>query len=580
MIATDGIPFWQIPLDWDLPDIFVTQNTSETLGTNFKLQVQVKVQVSAPLRGIRQNGTPSVAIIDGCRSSERPPDKSMTSLCTSGTQSKPLPPHLPPAGHKSGPVQHENKPKMTRCSAYLRLLSAVGVIRAASWDPKCVFLHAINFDATSVGGEPPLNAGDFRGLFQTPYDTRRSAKAVGNITYHTECRIVCSSTKWLKNGGKPNALGRKQSVDLLATVPISIHKYAENRKFSQAVGSSFSPSSMPATTHFRLKTPILDSTDTPGTSPAARKPSGLDTRCPENGHHSTGAAQNGVLEEVKGFDRVWRSQIKGVRLSSLRLREEWKGGKEVVNDPDRSRGRGRAEYRWRPEVSRADGEVARADRSTEGQRPEVVRTEVGGRIGGEPEHSEDLGAAESADSAGLIGIGGGIVGDGTGTEGQRTIRTDRTCGSWKAGKCREHGRNPEGEDRRDRRSTIEEEEDVERGRMMKEATGGGRSIGSGETRKVNRDNRKRRKSRRRSKVDTEAYGGARGRSVLERPKSRKSREGRRRECAWPHGRKLAEKSFVRAPKKVRSGEGRRNESSGLSWDRNQEPEAGAMSDGV
>ncbi|KAJ7664623.1 hypothetical protein DFH06DRAFT_1128027 [Mycena polygramma] len=196
------------------------------------------------------------------------------------------------------------------------------------------------------------------------------------------------------------------------------------------------------------------------------------------------------------------------------------------------------------------------------------------------EHSEDLGGAESADSAGLIGIGGGIVGDGTGTEGQRTIRTDRTCGSWKAGKCREPGGNPEGEDRRDRRTTNEEGEDVERGRMMTEATRDGRSIGSGETRKVNRDNRKRRKSRRRSKVDTEAYGGARGRSVPERPKSRKSREGRRRECAWPHGRKLAEKSFVRAPKKVRSGEGRRNESSGLSWDRNQEPEAGAMSDGM
>ncbi|KAJ7678310.1 hypothetical protein DFH06DRAFT_1121798 [Mycena polygramma] len=137
-------------------------------------------------------------------------------------------------------------------------------------------------------------------------------------------------------------------------------------------------------------------------------------------------------------------QIKGVRLSSLRLREEWKGGKEVVNDPDRSRSRSRAEERRGPEISRADGEVARADRSTEGQRPEVVRTEVGGRPGGEPEllkygeasdqkgkekenmrmrqkerrtirtdkrkytRSEDLGAAESA---GLIGIGGGIVGD-------------------------------------------------------------------------------------------------------------------------------------------------------------------------
>ncbi|KAJ7602210.1 hypothetical protein DFH06DRAFT_1153020 [Mycena polygramma] len=127
--------------------------------------------------------------------------------------------------------------------------------------------------------------------------------------------------------------------------------------------------------------------------------------------------------------------------NSLRLREEWKGGKEVVNDPDRSRSRGRAEDRRRPEIGRVDGEVARADRSTEGQRPEVVRMEVGGRIGGEPEQvtkrgrrsknmrmrqlerrtirtdkrkytlSEDLGAAESADSAGLIGIGGGIVGD-------------------------------------------------------------------------------------------------------------------------------------------------------------------------
>ncbi|KAJ7666800.1 hypothetical protein DFH06DRAFT_1384222 [Mycena polygramma] len=147
------------------------------------------------------------------------------------------------------------------------------------------------------------------------------------------------------------------------------------------------------------------------------------------------------------------------------------------------------------------------------------------------EHSEGLGAAESADSAGMIGIGGGNAGDGesgctditvsplyvpcpqgTGTEGQRTIRTDRTCGSWKAGKCREPGGNLEGEgvsederdtevkpekDRRDRRMTMEEEEDVERGRMMTEATGGGRSIGSGETCKVNRDNRKRRKSRRR-----------------------------------------------------------------------------------
>ncbi|KAJ7611456.1 hypothetical protein DFH06DRAFT_1147582 [Mycena polygramma] len=102
------------------------------------------------------------------------------------------------------------------------------------------------------------------------------------------------------------------------------------------------------------------------------------------------------------------------------------------------------------------------------------------------EHSEDLGAAESADSAGLIGIGGGNAGDGTGTEGQRTIRTDRTCGSWKAGKCREPGGNPEGEgvsederdtevkpekNRRDRRTTIEEGEDIQRGRMRMEVAG-------------------------------------------------------------------------------------------------------------
>ncbi|KAJ7635951.1 hypothetical protein DFH06DRAFT_1139031 [Mycena polygramma] len=117
-------------------------------------------------------------------------------------------------------------------------------------------------------------------------------------------------------------------------------------------------------------------------------------------------------DKTESVGRVGHSpEIKGVRLSSLRLREEWKGGKEVVNDPDRSRSRGRAEDRRRPEISRVDGEVARADRSTEGQRPEVVRTEVGGRIGGEPEHSEDLGAAESADSAGSIGIGGGNAGD-------------------------------------------------------------------------------------------------------------------------------------------------------------------------
>ncbi|KAJ7676091.1 hypothetical protein DFH06DRAFT_1122841 [Mycena polygramma] len=65
-----------------------------------------------------------------------------------------------------------------------------------------------------------------------------------------------------------------------------------------------------------------------------------------------------------------------------------KNGREekgVVNDRDRSRSRGRAEDRSRPEISRVDGEVARADGSTEGQRPEVVRTEVGGRTGGEPE---------------------------------------------------------------------------------------------------------------------------------------------------------------------------------------------------
>ncbi|KAJ7605740.1 hypothetical protein DFH06DRAFT_1150353 [Mycena polygramma] len=133
------------------------------------------------------------------------------------------------------------------------------------------------------------------------------------------------------------------------------------------------------------------------------------------------------------------------------------------------------------------------------------------------EHSEDLGAAESAESAGLIGIGGGIVGNGTGTEGQRTIRTDRTCGSWKAGKCREPGGNPEGEGRG-------------RCRERENDDGGNRSIGSGETRKVNRDDRKRRKTEGRSKVDTEAHGSARGRSVPERPKSQKSREGRKREC--------------------------------------------------
>ncbi|KAJ7603149.1 hypothetical protein DFH06DRAFT_1152126 [Mycena polygramma] len=92
------------------------------------------------------------------------------------------------------------------------------------------------------------------------------------------------------------------------------------------------------------------------------------------------------------------------------------------------------------------------------------------------EHSKDLGAAESADSAGLIGIDGGIVGD---------------------GKCREHGGNPESKvcrkmnrtrkwnrkkDRMDRGTTIEEGENVEKREVMTEATGGGRSIGSGETR--------------------------------------------------------------------------------------------------
>ncbi|KAJ7602212.1 hypothetical protein DFH06DRAFT_1153022 [Mycena polygramma] len=159
--------------------------------------------------------------------------------------------------------------------------------------------------------------------------------------------------------------------------------------------------------------------------------------------------------------------------------------------------------------------------------------------------SEDLGAAESADSAGLIGIGGGIVGDEPAEVG-RQGSVGSLEGIRKAKVCRKMKRDTEvkpEKDRRDRRSTIEEEEDVEKVRMMTEATGGGWSIGSGETRKVNRDNRKRRKSRRRSKVDTEAHGGARGRSVLERPKSRSSREGRKRESAWPHGRKLAEKSF-------------------------------------
>ncbi|KAJ7604412.1 hypothetical protein DFH06DRAFT_1391090 [Mycena polygramma] len=93
----------------------------------------------------------------------------------------------------------------------------------------------------------------------------------------------------------------------------------------------------------------------------------------------------GVRNMPWNIRRCREIEIKGVRLSSLRLREERKGGKGVVNDPDRSRSRGRAEDRRRPEISRVDGEVARADGSTEGQRPEVVRTEVGGRTGGEPE---------------------------------------------------------------------------------------------------------------------------------------------------------------------------------------------------
>ncbi|KAJ7616287.1 hypothetical protein DFH06DRAFT_1145558 [Mycena polygramma] len=80
-----------------------------------------------------------------------------------------------------------------------------------------------------------------------------------------------------------------------------------------------------------------------------------------------------------------RSRTGKLGISHLANTTEWKGGKEVVNDPDRSRSRGRAEDRRRPEISRVDGEVARADRSTEGQRPEVVWTEVGGRTGGEPE---------------------------------------------------------------------------------------------------------------------------------------------------------------------------------------------------
>ncbi|KAJ7635952.1 hypothetical protein DFH06DRAFT_1139032 [Mycena polygramma] len=130
------------------------------------------------------------------------------------------------------------------------------------------------------------------------------------------------------------------------------------------------------------------------------------------------------------------------------------------------------------------------------------------------EHSEDLGAAESADSAGSIGIGGGNAGDGESgctdiTEQEQKakersgpiepaeVRRQGGVGSLEGiRKAKDTEVKPE-KDRRDRRSTIEEEEDVEKRRMMTEATGGGRSIGSGETRKVNRDNRKRRKSRRR-----------------------------------------------------------------------------------
>ncbi|KAJ7664617.1 hypothetical protein DFH06DRAFT_1128019 [Mycena polygramma] len=199
------------------------------------------------------------------------------------------------------------------------------------------------------------------------------------------------------------------------------------------------------------------------------------------------------------------------------------------------------------------------------------------------EHSEDLGTAESADSTGLIGIGRGIVGDGT--EGQRTIRTNRTCGSWKAGKCREHGGNLEGEgvsederdtevkpeeDRRDRRTTNEEGEDVERGRMRTEAAESGRNIGSGETRKVNRDNRKRRKPKRRcagqrltlrhmAVREAEAFRSGRRAGVLG-----KIGNGR------VHGH--MEENSLRRVLQGLSGEGRRNENSGPSWDQNQEPE--------
>ncbi|KAJ6504260.1 hypothetical protein C8R47DRAFT_1067198 [Mycena vitilis] len=89
------------------------------------------------------------------------------------------------------------------------------------------------------------------------------------------------------------------------------------------------------------------------------------------------------------------------------------------------------------------------------------------------ECSEDLGAADSADSAGLIGIGGGI------------------------------------------------------GRDVPAEIGRQGSVGSME-------------GNRKAKCES--------RSDPERPKSRRSREGWKRESALPHGRKLAEKSFVRAPK--------------------------------
>ncbi|KAJ7648801.1 hypothetical protein DFH06DRAFT_1135603 [Mycena polygramma] len=121
----------------------------------------------------------------------------------------------------------------------------------------------------------------------------------------------------------------------------------------------------------------------------------------------------------------------------------------------------------------------------------------------------------------------------------------------KAKVCRKMKRDTEvkpEKDRRDRRSTIEEEEDVEKGRMMTEATGGGRSIGSGETRKVNRDDRKRRKTEGRSKVDTEAHGGAKGRSVPERLKSRSSREGRKQEERGEEGKSASSSGSDSGPR--------------------------------